>query len=119
MSDDTTTIKQMIDAVADFEAERDWAQFHTPKNLAMGAAIEAAELMEHFLWTTGPQSQQTTEDPDTKQQISAELADVLTYLLNLAHVMDIDVSDAFFAKMAKNSRKYPAPAYRGRYKLEE
>ena len=115
MSDTTTTIADLKQIVADFETQRDWRQFHTPKNLAMGTAIEAAELMEHFLWLNQQQSDQTADDPQTKHQIAEEIADVLNYLLNLANVMDIDLSEAFRAKMARNAEKYPADQYRGKF----
>jgi dCTP diphosphatase len=90
------------DALADlrerlrrFAAERDWQQFHTPKNLAMSIAIEAAEIMEHFQWLTAGQSAQL--DAAAKREVAHEIADVLLYLIRLADVLDIDL----------NARKYP------------
>ena len=117
MADERTTIKELRDAVAAFEAERDWRQFHSPKNLAMGIAIETAELMEHFLWASDPESQRVCDDPEKKSEVCDEIADVFCYILNLALVLDIDLSDSLVAKLARNAEKYPADAYRGRYKI--
>ncbi|MBN1436633.1 MAG: nucleotide pyrophosphohydrolase [Sedimentisphaerales bacterium] len=118
MSDSTTTIADLKQIVADFADQRDWRQFHSPKNLAMGAAIEAAELMEHFLWLTQKQSEETAQDPQTKHQIAEEISDVFCYLLNLANVMNIDLSEAFRAKMIRNAEKYPVDKYHGKFQSE-
>jgi dCTP diphosphatase len=86
-----------------FAQERNWERFHAPKNLAMSIAIEAAELMEHFQWT-----EVRDEVPPTQiNAIGEEMADVLAYLLRLASVLEIDLSEAFQAKMLKNAIKYP------------
>ena len=74
------------DAIEAFVAERDWAQFHTPKNLAMGVAIEAAEIMEHFLWSSGEESRSLT--PQKRTEVANEIGDVLIYLLRLARTLD-------------------------------
>jgi dCTP diphosphatase len=89
-----------------FALERDWEQFHTPKNLAMSAAIEAAELMEHFQWLTPEQSRAL--DTVQKQEVAHEIADVLLYLIRLADVLDIDPVAAASEKIELNARKYPA-----------
>jgi NTP pyrophosphatase (non-canonical NTP hydrolase) len=93
-------LQALVDA---FARERRWERFHAPKNLAMSVAIEAAELMEHFQWT------KVHEEVSTEQQalIGEEMADVLAYLLRLASVLEIDLSQAFQAKMLKNAIKYP------------
>ena len=117
MADDKTTIRELIEVVAQFEAQRDWAQFHSPKNLALGVAIETGELLEHFQWITEAQSREMVKDAEQVGQVRQELADVFCYLLNLAHVMNIDLSDAFYEKMKINEAKYPAEKYRGRYQL--
>jgi NTP pyrophosphatase (non-canonical NTP hydrolase) len=117
MADAKTTIKDLIECVAGFEAERDWRKFHTPKNLAMGLAIETGELLEHFQWVSGEESQAVADDPEQMQQVREEVADVFCYLLNLALVMGIDLSEAFYDKMKQNGIKYPAAQYRGKYKL--
>ncbi len=115
MSDSQTSLAELRQAVADFVAQRDWQPFHTPKNLAMSLAIEAAELMEHFQWLTGEESHAVGADPTRCAAIGEELADVLCYALALANVLAIDVSTAVRDKLAKNALKYPAEQFRGRW----
>jgi NTP pyrophosphatase (non-canonical NTP hydrolase) len=112
--DNVTTVSELKRVVAEFVTARDWEQFHTPKNLAMSAAIEAAELMEHFQWLTPAESQKVIEKPDELVAIGEELADVCCYLLALANTLGIDVAAAIEDKMKKNARKYPADEFRGR-----
>ena len=88
-----------------FAAERDWEQFHVPKNLAMSVAIEAAEIMEHFQWLTAEQS--TALDAGARQEVAYEIADVLLYLVRLADVLDIDIAAAAREKIELNALKYP------------
>ena len=95
-----------------FVAERDWAQFHTPKNLAMGVTIEAAELMEHFLWSTGAES--AAPDSARKALIAQEIGDVLIYLVRLGRVLDIDIVAAAMDKLVINREKYPVEKAKGR-----
>lgn len=95
-----------------FAAERDWEQFHNPKNLAMALACEAAEVMEHFLWLDGPAS--TAMDKAKRDEVGEELADVLIYLVRLADRLDIDLLDAAEAKIVRNAERYPADKVRGR-----
>jgi NTP pyrophosphatase (non-canonical NTP hydrolase) len=113
MADTDTTIAQLRQLVNDFVERRQWHQFHTPKNLAMSLAIEAAELMEHSQWLTAEQSRQLAATPDKRSQIGEEMADVLAYLLAMANELGLDVSTALRDKIAKNERKYPAEQYRG------
>lgn len=115
MSDTETTVAQLRQIVEAFVAERDWHQFHTPKNLAMAMAIEAAELMEHFQWLTPEQSRSLADDPDKLREVGEEVADVLCYILAMANELGLDVSTTMRDKMVKNIRKYPAPEYRGRF----
>ncbi|MCC7474699.1 MAG: nucleotide pyrophosphohydrolase [Pirellulales bacterium] len=114
-SDHTTTIAELRKLVADFVAERDWSQFHAPKNVSMALAIEAAELMEHFQWLSPEASRQLAFDPAKLAEVAEELADVIGYCFALANELGIDISDAVRAKMVKNAQKYPAQEYRGRY----
>jgi NTP pyrophosphatase (non-canonical NTP hydrolase) len=114
MPDTTTTLETLKDAVRRFAAERAWEPFHSPKNLSMGLACEAAELMEHFLWIDTETSRQIVKDPEKLGQVTDEVADVACYLLNLSIVLGIDLSEAITAKIAKNALKYPADQYRGR-----
>jgi NTP pyrophosphatase (non-canonical NTP hydrolase) len=119
MSDQNTTIAALRDLVRRFVDERDWHQFHSPKNLSMALAIEAAELMEHFQWITTDASRSIHERPEKLAEVRDELADVLCYALALANELDIDVGTAMRDKMVKNERKYPATEYRGRYGPED
>jgi len=113
MDDSTTTIQQLKDTVTEFAHQRDWEQFHTPKNLSMSIAIEAAELMEHFQWVRPGEVEQF--DDAKKREIGEELADVVSYCLAFANTMDIDVAAAFEHKMARNREKYPAHEFKGLY----
>jgi len=114
-ADDRTTLAELRRLVAEFVRQRDWEQFHAPKNLAMSLAIEAAELMEHFQWLTIEQSRALAEHPHDVHAVGEELADVLCYALALANQLGLDLSAAIAQKMEKNARKYPAEQFRGRY----
>ncbi len=119
MSDEKTTVADLRRLVAEFVDCRDWSQFHTPKNLAMALAIEAAELMEHFQWLTPQQSRSLAEDPERRAAVGEELADVVCYALAMANELGLDLSAALRDKMTKNEQKYPAEEYRGRYGPED
>src|SRR5688572_6226847 len=114
MEDATTTLAELKSRVLAFARERDWEQFHAPKNLSMALAAEAAELMEHFLWATPPQSQSIAQDPVKRVKIAEELADVIIYALEFANTTGLDVASAVEAKMAANAKKYPVEKARGR-----
>lgn len=114
-SDSTTTVSELVAAVAAFRDERDWAQFHAPKNLGMAIAIEAAELMEHFQWIDVEASRALLEEPAARAAVAEELADVLMYCFSLASIAGYDVSTIVRQKMAANALKYPAERYRGRF----
>ncbi len=115
MSDESTSVQQIRQWVAEFVDQRDWNRFHAPKNLAMSIAIEAAELMEHFQWISVEESRRAADDPKRRDAVAEELADVLCYALALSNALRIDLSDAIRAKLEKNARKYPVAEYRGRY----
>lgn len=100
-----TTIPSLTQALRDFAAARDWAQFHSPKNLATALSVEAAELLEHFQWLTEDQSC-NLPDPQ-KAEVAAEAADVLLYLLQLCDKLNIDLLEAARLKMLVNGQKYP------------
>ncbi len=95
-----------------FAKERDWEQFHTPKNLAMAMSVEASEVVEIFQWLTTEQSRALTEEQ--KEHLADELADTFIYLLKLSSTFDIDLVAAGRRKMAKNAAKYPVAKARGR-----
>ena len=101
----------MRDRLWAFAAERDWNQFHTPKNLAMALSVEAAELMEHFQWLSEEQSQHLS--PEALAAVSQEMADVLLYLIRLSDTLNIDLIAAANSKLALNAAKYPADKARG------
>ena len=94
-----------------FVAERDWDQFHSPKNLAAALSVEAAELLEHFQWLTEDESRRLP--PEKLAAVRDEMADVLVYLVRLADKLDVDLLDAAQEKIAKNALKYPAARVRG------
>ena len=116
MRDDQTTIAELTALVALFVADRDWQQFHDPKNLSASIAIEAAELMEHFQWLRSDELEAVANDPKAIGEIREEVADILAYLLSFAARMKIDLSSALADKMAKNAKKYPAEQFRGKFK---
>ena len=99
----TNSIEDLTLALRRFTRERDWQQFHTPKNLAMGVMIEAAEIAEHFQWTDGSA---TMPDAD-RREIAMEIGDTLLYLLLLADALGIDPIEAAAAKMKINAERYP------------
>ena len=108
MADSLNELRSRISA---FVEERDWAQFHTPKNLAMAMIVEAAELVEQFQWDTAQESQQLTTDK--RSAVSHELADTFVYLLRIAEVLQIDLIEAANEKIELNAKKYPADKVRG------
>lgn len=119
MSDENATVADLRELVRRFVDERDWSQFHPPKNLSMSLAIEAAELMEHFQWITPDESRRTGEDKEKLQAVCEELADVVCYALAIANELEIDLSSSLVDKMKKNEAKYPASEFRGRYGPED
>jgi NTP pyrophosphatase (non-canonical NTP hydrolase) len=114
MNDATTTTGELKSRILAFARERDWEQFHAPKNLSMALAAEAAELMEHFLWTTPEASRAAALDPVRRSKIAEELADVVIYALEFANITGLDVAAAIETKMAANAEKYPVEKARGR-----
>ncbi|TWT95704.1 nucleotide pyrophosphohydrolase [Neorhodopirellula pilleata] len=107
--DDRTTINELKAVVARFVDERNWHEFHNPKNLVMSLAIETAELMEHFQWRTPDESLVIMDDPEQAHAVGEEVADCLAYLLAIASKLDIDLSTTLRAKMVRNAVKYPVP----------
>ena len=101
-----TTIKELTAAIKQFNDQRGWEPYHSPKSLTMSVAIEAAELMEHFQWLRDTE-EVLQYSKDHKQEIGEEVADVAIYLLELARVLDIDLTQTILAKMEKNAIRYP------------
>ncbi|MDE2428212.1 MAG: nucleotide pyrophosphohydrolase [Burkholderiales bacterium] len=111
MTQSTDTLNGLRDALRAFAAERDWAQFHTPKNLACALSVEAAELLEPFQWLASGNKDEL--GAEAQQAIRYEMADVLTYLIMLADSLDVDLIAATTEKMRLNASKYPAAQVRG------
>lgn len=103
--------KQLQEAVSEFARERDWDQFHSPKNLAMALTVEAAELQECFQWLTEEQSEML--DERQLAAVAEEIADVQLYLIQLAGKLGIDIESACRAKISRNAEKYPADLAKG------
>lgn len=103
--------EELKQRLADFAAERDWDQFHSPKNLAMALAAEAGELLEHFQWLTEAQS--AALSPEELEAVALELADVQLYLVRLADRLGVDLIAAAHRKIELNAAKYPADQARG------
>lgn len=107
----TESLQDLARRLDEFAQERDWQQFHSPKNLASALVVEAGELREHFQWMTEAQSRALP--PEKRDAVGAELADVLLYLIQLAGALDIDPIAAAQAKLKLNAQKYPADLARG------
>lgn len=104
-------LAMLRDRLRDFAAERDWEQFHSPKNLSMALMVEVAELMEHFQWLSEAESAELPEE--TRQAVGEELADCLLYLVRLSDRLGLDLKEAALRKLEKNAQKYPADRVRG------
>jgi NTP pyrophosphatase (non-canonical NTP hydrolase) len=105
------SLKELSEQLLAFARERDWEQFHSPKNLSMALAGEAGELLEHFQWLTEEQSNNL--DAARREAVSLEMADILIYLIRLAERLDVDLADAAQQKIAINQQRYPADRVRG------
>lgn len=104
-------LTQLRDALRQFAEERDWDQFHSPKNLAAALSVEAAELLERFQWLTEDESRNLP--PAELEKVRQEMADVLNYLVRLADKLDVNLLEAARDKIALNALKYPADLVRG------
>ncbi|MBB73645.1 MAG: NTP pyrophosphohydrolase [Planctomycetaceae bacterium] len=119
MNDSDTTIDALRALVRRFVDERNWSQFHAPKNLSMALAVEAAELMEHFQWLTPEESHLVRNNPEKNLAVCEELADVICYALAIANVLQVDIATTVEQKVRKNAEKYPVDQFRGRYGPED
>jgi len=104
-------LEQLRDAIGQFADERDWDQFHSPKNLASALTVEAAELLEHFQWLREEESKQLS--PQKLAAVQAELADVFIYLIRLSDKLNVDLIQAAKEKIAANAKKYPVEKAKG------
>ena len=107
----TTELKSLTESVRQFAKDRDWDQFHSPKNLACALSVEAAELLEHFEWLSEEQSRMLSVDK--RGEIIEEVADVFLYLIRLADKLDIDLITSAQRKLLLNAEKYPIEKSRG------
>ena len=105
-------LQQVVERIRQFRDARDWQQFHHPKDMAAGLAIEAAELMELFLWKSEHEQAEIVETK--REQIEDELADIGMFLLELADNLNVDLLTAIEAKIEKNAEKYPVEKSKGR-----
>lgn len=113
LSDRNTTLSQLKEILEKFRDEREWKQFHTPKNLAEAISIEAGELLENFLWKKDPEIENSFKDPTFREKIKHELADILCFCINLANVTGIDIASAVIDKIEHNRKKYPVEKAKG------
>ena len=115
MADNKMTISDLKKIVESFVDERDWKQFHSPKNLAMALSVEASELMELFQWLDLEQSKEVMKSGEVREDALDEIADIFIYLLAFCNANKIDISDALMKKMKKNIKKYPADKFKGHF----
>lgn len=106
-------IKSLTGKIIKFRDERDWKQFHNPKDVALSLVLEAAEVLEHFQWKSRDEIEKYIEK--NKDDIGEELADVLYWILLMAHDLRIDIKDALEKKVKKNKEKYPVEKARGKH----
>lgn len=104
-------LNELIELIERFRIERDWKQFHTPKNLAISISLEASEILEHFQWKNDEEVKMYLESH--RENIAEEMADVFVYLLMMSHDLNIDLLEATFSKVKKNAEKYPVEKAKG------
>jgi NTP pyrophosphatase (non-canonical NTP hydrolase) len=105
-------MENLLKIIREFNRQRDWDQFHSPKNLAMALSVEVAELVEHFQWLN--QAQSRSPAPAKKEDVKDEIGDILIYLVNLADQLDIDPLQAALDKIEKNRKNYPVDRSKGK-----
>ncbi|MFH0929101.1 MAG: nucleotide pyrophosphohydrolase [Candidatus Aenigmatarchaeota archaeon] len=114
--DQKVTVEELKKLVAKFRDEREWAKYHTPKDLAVSISVEANELLELFQWKTNEEVEELLKKNEKYQKVLEELADVMIYCLNLADTIGGDVSDAVKKKLEHNEKKYPIEKIKGNYR---
>jgi NTP pyrophosphatase (non-canonical NTP hydrolase) len=108
------TLQEIKNKIKSFVKERDWEQYHSPKNLSMSIAIEAAELMEHFQWTTNDHARKLLRDKRKREEIEDELADIAIFILDFCNAFQIDIEQCILRKLEKSKIKYPASIVKGK-----
>ena len=116
MGDEVTTVGELRAAVEAFVAARDWQRYHNAKDLAISIVIEAGELLEEFQWQDPELVARASADPEERERVRFELADVIIYCLSLSNALDLDISDAVLDKLVLAGQKYPVSDYRGFYR---
>ena len=107
MSDEKTTLIDLRDMVKKFVNDREWGQYHNPKDVAVAISLEASELLEHFLWVTDKESGAIAKEAEKRLKLEEELADIIIYCLSFANVLHIDVAKAVEDKVRLNAIRYP------------
>ncbi len=110
----SVTVRELMDKVQAFCEERDWDQFHNPKDLAIGISTEANELLDIFRFKSNEQMKDSFEDAGKSEHINEEIADTLFFILRFAQMNDIDLERALDDKLKKNERKYPVDRVKGK-----
>lgn len=118
LSDIETSVEDLKSAVREFIHERDWEQYHNPKDIAESICIEAAELLQLFQWTRSENSRKVKTDPSKVKRVGEELADVIIYCLSMANALEVDLTEAVLEKLRLNKKRYPADLYRGKAHLD-
>ncbi|WP_447042565.1 nucleotide pyrophosphohydrolase [Vreelandella sp. H-I2] len=106
-------VKKLQAELQTFSSDRDWDQFHTPKNLAMALSVECSELVEEFQWLTAEESLAVMKNPESAARVRNEIADIAAYLLRITDKLDIDIEEALSEKMNINEKKYPVAEFKG------
>lgn len=106
-----SSIEKITDKIINFRKERDWEQFHKPKDIAISLSLEASEVLEHFQWKSNEEIEKDVKE--NKEEISEELADVMYWVLLMSHDLKIDILDALEKKLKKNEKKYPVEKAKG------
>ena len=114
LTDRDCVLEDLKIQIREFCEARDWDPFHSAKDLAIGAVTESSELLEHFRFQSPEQVEEILRQPEKRQAIGDEMADVLFFLLRLSQKYEIDLATAFARKMKRNSERYPVEEFRGR-----
>lgn len=113
MGDSDTTVDEIRKAVRDFTNERDWEQFHNPKDVGVALSIEVAEVLEHFRFKTNKDIEEYLSKPENKKELSHEVADVFWFILRLSDVCGVDLTTALLEKLKLSAKKYPVEKVKG------
>ena len=113
MTKEKLDLKTIKEKLRKFSQERDWDQYHSPKNLAMAMSVEVSELLEIFQWSNDG-GMEKIEDKETKKQIEEEIADIFNYLVKFVDLMDLDLEELSVEKIKKNDMKYPVDKFKGK-----